>query len=131
MMNKMVAYEKQKVEIKEQIEEIERQIEVTRIHNTAIKENIEETITERQMNFELLLQFQKKLNTYTDIVKGRKPYMVYRTNSALTSAYTKELNINSKLTKIVENLLGDFPNHIHELTRISNTLKLPVYIYFQ
>ncbi|XP_971171.2 coiled-coil domain-containing protein 40 [Tribolium castaneum] len=118
-------------QIRAEIAEMSREIETTNEHCVEIRENVEEALTKRQMNFELLLQVQKKLNTYNDLAKGRKPHLVHRSESALSSAYSREISTNSKLCKIVENLQSDFPNHGHELVRICNTLKLPVYVYFQ
>lgn len=117
--------------IQDEMRIIQEDIDMTNNECADIQGSVEESITKRQMTFEMLLQVQKKLNIYTDLSKGRTPHMLYKTESGLTMAYNKEVSVNSKLSKIVENLQADFPNHVHELTRIFNTLKLPVYVYFQ
>ncbi|RZC34996.1 hypothetical protein BDFB_004298 [Asbolus verrucosus] len=123
--------ETDKSNIEQEIREIEEEIEKTRSYHEIMQQDVEEATTQRQMNFELLLQLQKKLNIYTDVSKGRKPHLVYKTESSLMTEYNKEIELNSKLSKMVENLQEDFPNHSHELNRIFNTLKLPVYVYYQ
>lgn len=77
------------------------------------------------------MQIQRKLHIYNDVSKGRKPYLAYPSEVNLATHYNKERGNNSKLTKIIENLQKDFPNHYHELDRILHTLKLPVYVYYQ
>lgn len=86
---------------------------------------IEVNKTNRELKFELLLLSQKKLNMYSDLVKGRTPYTIYRTESQLTCEYNKQKDVNNKLCTIVENLTVDFPQHNHLLARIYNSLKIP------
>jgi Txe/YoeB family toxin of Txe-Axe toxin-antitoxin module len=131
MERRVEEMEKTKGEVEDEMQEMQRDIENIQECHEDLQETLEERITQRQMTFELLLQVQKKLNAYSDITKGRKPHLVYRTESVLTSGFNKEMSVNSKLSKIVENLQGDFPNHVHELNRLSNSLKLPVFVYFQ
>ncbi|KAB0794085.1 hypothetical protein PPYR_13705 [Photinus pyralis] len=95
-----------------------------------LMENIEETKTGRQRNLELLVLKQKKLKVYSDLAKGRRPHLAYRTNEAISVEYDKQKQLNNSLINIAENLLSDFPLHVQVLTRISNTLKLPLlYLY--
>lgn len=131
MKTKINDIEKEKQELEHQINKTKTQIESVKLIIKETETQLEERKTVRQMNFELLLQIQRKLHIYTDVSKGRKPYLVYRSEINLATQYNKELGNNSKLSKIVENLQGDFPNHYHELNRILHTLKLPVYVYYQ
>ncbi|KAK4873726.1 hypothetical protein RN001_013086 [Aquatica leii] len=91
-----------------------------------IKDTIEETKTERQRNLELLVLKQKKLKVYSELSKGRKPFLAYRADDRINAELNKQKELNNKLSTIIENLLIDFPQHKQVITRIYNTLKLPI-----
>lgn len=77
---------------------------------------------------ELLALKQKQVKVYTELSKGRKPFTVYRTQSALDLEFDKQKVLNGKLVKIIEDLMSDFPKQQEILQRIFNTLKLYVYV---
>ncbi|XP_049823494.1 coiled-coil domain-containing protein 40 isoform X2 [Aethina tumida] len=116
--NEAESINKSKDDIDGDIAEIKKEAEQMMKETETMKTN-------RQLKFELLLMQQKKLALYTELSKGRTPYTVCRTQEQLTSEYSKQKDVNNKLTKIVENLTSDFPDFSEVFTRIFNTLRLP------
>lgn len=72
----------------------------------------------------MLVLKQKKLKIYSELVRGKKPRLLFRTECIMMAEYERQKEINQKLLNVIENLLTDFPNHFHIFTRINNTLKL-------
>lgn len=128
MINKVEEVDENKRLLESEMKQKQHVLNVNEEHSKGLKKDIEESKTQRQMKLELLIQLQKKLYLYTEVAKGRKPSLLYKTESSLTSEYGKEKELNMKLSKVVENLLSDFPNHFHELSRALNTLKLPIFV---
>ncbi|XP_044759572.1 coiled-coil domain-containing protein 40 [Coccinella septempunctata] len=108
-------------EMKEMKEEAE---EVKKVTENILNE-YENVKTDKQMQFELLVMKQKKLNMYSDLARGKKPYLKYKNECALTQELVKNEEMNAKLIGVVDNLGKEFPNHMHYFNRILNTLNLP------
>lgn len=79
----------------------------------------------KQVQFELLVIKQKKLNMYTDLSKGKKPFISFKTDCALVREYNKHNEINGRLISLVESLMAYFPNYVHCFNRVLNSLSLP------
>lgn len=72
----------------------------------------------------MLLMQQRKYKMYSELAKGRQPFLMYKTSAKLQSEYQHQLDISNKLQRIVDDLISDFPFHYQVFQRISNTLRL-------
>ncbi|KAJ8930556.1 hypothetical protein NQ314_016637 [Rhamnusium bicolor] len=122
--DKCEALVKDKEAILCEISAIEDEEELLGKYSADLYHDLEVSKTNRQVNFELLLTQQKKLNMYNDISMGRNPYIVYKKEEQLTSEYSKQKDLCNRLNRVIENLTIDFPNYAAELDRINNTLKI-------
>lgn len=120
----------QRHDILQDLETTERDIKLYENYNVNLARDVEVSKTNRQMNFELLLVHQKKVNLYYDLSKGRQPFLLYKTEEQLTTEYTKQKELSNKLCKIVENLTVDFPNYKNELDRIYNSLRISALLMY-
>ncbi|XP_045477303.1 coiled-coil domain-containing protein 40 [Harmonia axyridis] len=111
-------YENQMKQMKEEVVEVKKMTE-------NVLNEYENIKTNKLMQFELLIMKQKKLNMYSDLARGKKPFLVYKTECALTQELVKNEEMNSKLVTVVDNLVNRFPHYIHFFSRIMNTLHLP------
>lgn len=68
---------------------------------------------------------QRKLKIYTEISIGRKPPLMYRTESSMIAEYDKQKDLNNKLMSILDSTTKTFPSGYHIFERLYNTLKLP------
>nr|CAH7722539.1 unnamed protein product [Callosobruchus chinensis] len=116
--------DERKTKVKEEIAEAEKQVQSLTDYTTSLQQELEETKTNRQFNFELLVAQQKKLAIYENLAKGRTPYTIYRKEEQLVPEYNKQKDLNNRLGQVVDHLMNEFPDRIHDLTRINNTLKI-------
>lgn len=108
-------------EMKQMREEV---MEVKKITENVLNE-YENVKTDKQMQFELLIMKQKKLNMYSDLARGKKPFLAYKNECSFTQELVKNEELNAKLITVVDSLATRFPNYIHFFSRILNTLHLP------
>ncbi|KAL3274206.1 hypothetical protein HHI36_015620 [Cryptolaemus montrouzieri] len=111
-------FEKQMREMKNEVEEAKNLTE-------KILNEYESVKTNKLMHFELLIMKQKKLNLFSDLARGKKPFLFYKNECVLLRDYDKYGEINNKLITIVDNLVSHFPHYFHNLSRVVNTLSLP------
>ncbi|CAH2011669.1 unnamed protein product [Acanthoscelides obtectus] len=121
---KIKEIDEKKKTVEEEIGEVEKQLQSVIQYHGSLNQELEETKTNRQFNFELLVAQQKKLQIYENLAKGRTPYTIYRKDSQIVPEYSKQKDLNNRLGQVVDHLMTDFPERVHELTRISNTLKI-------
>lgn len=73
---------------------------------------------------ELLVLKQKKMKIYTELEKGRKPYLMYKTEKSADVEYNKQTALNSQLQRVCESLIADFPHYRLDLLHFYNMLKV-------
>ncbi|KAJ8953759.1 hypothetical protein NQ318_015415 [Aromia moschata] len=122
--NRCRAIEQQKERIMNDISAAENNTQELENNINDLKRDLEIAKTNRELNYELLLVQQKKLNMYNDISMGRTPYTVYRKEEQLVFEYNKQKDLSNKLCQIVESLIVDLPHFSHELDRIHNSLRI-------
>lgn len=67
---------------------------------------------------------QKKLKIYTELSKGRQPYLLYKNEKTADIEYNKQVVLNSQLQKVCECLLSDFPKYYTDLQYFYNILRV-------
>lgn len=73
---------------------------------------------------ELLVLKQKKLKIFTELAKGRKPYLLYKSEKTADVAYNKQVTLNSQLQRVCEGLINDFPKYHVDLQYFYNILRV-------
>ncbi|CAG9764017.1 unnamed protein product [Ceutorhynchus assimilis] len=119
----------QKRLIVHRMEKTKNEITFNENYETILRDEIEKSKTKRQLKFEILIMMQRKLNLYNDLAANRKPF-VYTKKEDLPTEFEKHRELNTKLCSILQNLISDFPNYFHQLSRLYNTMKLSVYTQY-
>ncbi|KAI4455962.1 coiled-coil domain-containing protein 40 [Holotrichia oblita] len=102
----------------------ESDIETARFNYLETQREMEVIKTDKQLKLEMLLMQQRRYKMYTELAKGRQPFLMYKTDTKLQSEYQYQLDLRNKLQRIVDDLSSDYPFHYETFQRISNTLKL-------
>ncbi|KAJ8973510.1 hypothetical protein NQ317_000438 [Molorchus minor] len=122
--NKCQALEIEKEDTLRNTAEAETDIKTYEDYVTNLNRDLEVAKTNRELNYQLLLVQQKKLNMYNDLSMGRTPYTVYKKEEQLVSEYDKQKDLNNRLCHIVDNLSMDCPQYGHKLDRLHNSLRI-------
>lgn len=129
VQEKMFSLGRRKQMVEQEIDNNKRDIAFCESYAKTLRDEIEKRKTNRQLKFEILVMMQRQLNVYRDLTLKRSPFL-HTKRDHIQSEYYYQKDINNKLSSVLQNLMSDFPNYHHELTRLYNTLKLSVYTQF-
>ncbi|XP_057668846.1 coiled-coil domain-containing protein 40-like isoform X2 [Diorhabda carinulata] len=120
---KIELQEKKKQTMFKKIQHFQEQITFYKGKISGCEADLEETKMNREFKFELLVLNQRKAYMYKQIIKKRKPYVIYKQQD-LAYEFQKAKSTNGLLVKIIKTLKEDYPDKKNLFIRIENLLGL-------